>query len=108
MQEAPDRPLLDGIIDNLREKRILLVLDNCEHLIQACALLAERLLGECPESKSILATSREALRVPGERAVPLPTLSIAKPGLDPPTEAAYPAFTGSCQSVLSACCGCSR
>jgi predicted ATPase/DNA-binding SARP family transcriptional activator len=61
------RPPLDTLTDALRDRDTLLVLDNCEHLVQACAVLAERLLRECP-SLRILATSREALGIDGERA----------------------------------------
>jgi predicted ATPase/DNA-binding SARP family transcriptional activator len=67
--------LLDGLIEQLRDKNLLLILDNCEHLIQACATLVEELLGECP-NLFILATSREALGVPGEKAWRLPSLSL--------------------------------
>ncbi len=58
--EEPGVPILEGILEALRGKQLLLVLDNCEHLIEYCAVLAERLLSECPEV-NILATSREAL-----------------------------------------------
>lgn len=64
----------------------LLVLDNCEHLVEACAELADRLLRECPEL-SILATSREALGVRGERAWLVPPLNVPDDGPDAdPTE----------------------
>ena len=56
----------DAILDSLRERRMLLVLDNCEHLVKAAAALAESLLRGCPELH-VLATSREALGVGGER-----------------------------------------
>ena len=64
---------------NLRSRRLLLVLDNCEHLIQAAAALAARLLAACPDLR-ILATSREILGVPGETAFYCPSLSL--PGDD--------------------------
>ena len=54
---------------------MLLVLDNCEHLIEACANLAETLLRSCPELR-VLATSREALGIVGEVAWPVPSLSL--------------------------------
>jgi non-specific serine/threonine protein kinase len=66
VREGPDVPIVDTLVDFLRRKRLLLVLDNCEHLIDACATLAERLLTACP-GLSILATSREPLRIAGER-----------------------------------------
>ena len=73
--ESPDLSLLEGILEHLHDRQLLLILDNCEHLIKACAALAERVLVDCPQV-SILATSREALGVPGERAWLLPTLSL--------------------------------
>ena len=73
--EVPGHALLDGVVEHLQDKQLLVVLDNCEHLIAACAALAGRLLGDCPEV-TILATSREALGVPGEKAWLLPSLSL--------------------------------
>jgi predicted ATPase/DNA-binding CsgD family transcriptional regulator len=72
--ETPGRSLTDAIADDLRDLEILIVLDNCEHLVEACAVLADALLRACP-SLSILATSREALGVAGERTFPVPPLS---------------------------------
>jgi predicted ATPase len=63
------------LLDHLRPKQTLLLLDNCEHLIQACAELAETLLRACPQL-SILATSREGLSITGESAYPVPPLSL--------------------------------
>ncbi|HLN62816.1 MAG TPA: tetratricopeptide repeat protein [Symbiobacteriaceae bacterium] len=57
----------------LEEKRLLLVLDNCEHLVGACAALADFLLQECP-GLTVLATSREPLAIPWETSWPVPTL----------------------------------
>ena len=76
--ESPGAPILEGVLEQLRDRRLLLVLDNCEHLIAACAALTERILEDCPEV-SVLATSREALGVPGEKAWLLPSLSLPKP-----------------------------
>jgi non-specific serine/threonine protein kinase len=61
--------------DYLGSKKVLLVLDNCEHLIEACAELAEALLRSCP-GLCVLATSREALGITGEVAWPVPSLSL--------------------------------
>jgi len=77
--ESPGLPVLDGVAEHLYDKHLLLVLDNCEHLIEACAVLVERLLGDCPQV-SILATSREPLGVPGEKAWYLPSLSLPATG----------------------------
>ena len=73
--DVPGLPTLEGILEALRGKQLLLVLDNCEHLVEECAALAERLLSECPDV-NILATSREGLGVPGESAWLLPSLSL--------------------------------
>ena len=78
---SQDRPVLTALTDYLREKTLLLVLDNCEHVIEACAQLAEHLLQQCPDLR-ILASSREALGVEGEFAQRVPSLSL------PPAEPA--------------------
>jgi predicted ATPase/DNA-binding CsgD family transcriptional regulator len=75
LREQPGRSLTKTLSDNLASKRVLLVLDNCEHLIEACAGLAESLLRSCPELR-VLATSREALGITGEVAWPVPSLSL--------------------------------
>ena len=64
----------DALRDSLRNRRVLLVLDNCEHLLAACARLAEVLLQSGP-GVSVIATSREALRVPGEMIHAVPPLA---------------------------------
>ncbi len=63
------RPPRDTLVDHLRDRRVLLVLDNCEHLLSACALLVDTLLPACPELH-VLATSREPLRTPARRRSP--------------------------------------
>ena len=63
------------LINFLREKKILLILDNCEHLLNICAQLADALLKSCPTLK-ILATSREALGITGEVAYRVPSLEL--------------------------------
>ena len=75
LREIPGSPLLDLIIDYLRSKQLLLILDNCEHLIDACARLADQLLRHCPDLK-ILASSREALGINGETVYRVPSLSL--------------------------------
>ncbi len=75
----PGRTGIHALINYLRDKRLLLVLDNCEHLITACAELVETLLGACP-FLHILATSREPLRAAGEVVWRLSPLAI--PTLD--------------------------
>lgn len=75
VREEADRPLLATLVDHLRPKRVLLLLDNCEHLIDACAGLADTLLRGCPEVK-ILPSSREALGLTGEVVFRVPPLSL--------------------------------
>jgi predicted ATPase/DNA-binding CsgD family transcriptional regulator len=87
------RPVLESLASALRGSRVLLVLDNCEHMVAACAALADTLLRACPRLR-ILATSREALGVPGETAWPVPALTLPGPLAPAPTgAAARPALT---------------
>src|SRR4051795_10866991 len=69
------RPDLEELSVQLAEREALLILDNCEHLLAACAMLAEHLLATCPDLR-ILATSREPLRVPGEVTWRVPSLAL--------------------------------
>jgi len=78
LQSPPGRPILDTLREHLRGQTALLVLDNCEHLIGACAQLAEALLQACP-GLSCLTTSREALGVLGETAYLVPMLFAPDP-----------------------------
>ncbi len=71
---------------------MLLVLDNCEHLIERAALLVSTLLPACPRLK-ILATSREALRVPGEWQIPVPALGLPAQSVDLASASDFPALT---------------
>ncbi|MEO8665287.1 MAG: tetratricopeptide repeat protein [Ignavibacteria bacterium] len=76
--EVPRQDPEETISDYLREKQLLLILDNCEHLIDACSRLAQKLLSNSSELK-IIATSREALRVSGEQIFQVPSLSCPDP-----------------------------
>src|SRR5215210_5399636 len=75
VREQPGRSLTETLSDYLGSKKVLLVLDNCEHLVEACAELAEALLRSSPELR-VLATSREALGITGEVAWLVPSLSL--------------------------------
>ncbi len=75
-QAAP----LNLLVGYLEKRRLLLVLDNCEHLVDACAELAAHLMSYCPNLR-ILATSREALQVPGEVTLRVPPLTVPRPAL---------------------------
>jgi predicted ATPase/DNA-binding CsgD family transcriptional regulator len=74
--ERPEQLLVETLTDVLQSRTALLVLDNCEHLVDACAALAEALLRGCPEMR-ILATSREVLGITGEVGWPVPPLREA-------------------------------
>jgi len=78
LDEAPNTPILTTLTNYLRAKDLLLILDNCEHLIDACAQLADALLRACPQLK-ILASSREALGIVGETPYKIPSLSLPSP-----------------------------
>ena len=78
VREEAGRPLIRSLVDALKAKRILLVLDNCEHLVFACASLAADLLRACP-GVHLLASSREPLHVTGETVYRLPSLSLPDP-----------------------------
>jgi predicted ATPase/DNA-binding CsgD family transcriptional regulator len=77
-REAPGSTLTETLAGHLETKALLLILDNCEHLVGACASLTEALLGRCP-GLSVLATSREALGVEGEILFVVPQLSLPDP-----------------------------
>ena len=79
VRESPNKSLPDSIKAALSEKHVLLILDNCEHLISACASLAYDLLSHCA-NLSILTTSREALNITGETILRVPTLSFPRLG----------------------------
>ena len=74
VSEEPGRPLLETLADVLRRRRLLLALDNCEHLIDVCAQVARQLLASSPGLR-LLITSREPLRVPTETVWRVPPLS---------------------------------
>jgi len=76
LREQSDRPVVDSIVQALVDRAGLLVVDNCEHLLQAAAALLDRLLGACT-SLRVLATSREVLAVPGENVWQVPPLGTA-------------------------------
>ena len=82
LREEPSRPLLATLLDALGSRHLLLVLDNCEHLLAACAELAAALLRGCPHLR-LLATSRERLGIRGETSYRVPSLSTPDPSLHP-------------------------
>ena len=83
--EAPEKTPIDFLSGFLREKQLLLILDNCEHLVEACAELATLLL-QRTQSLTILTTSREILGVTGEIAYRVPPLTMPAAGELPPLD----------------------
>ena len=90
--ERATQDLVETLIEHLDERRLLLVVDNCEHLVDACADLVTALLRGCPKL-CVLATSREPLAVRGESGYVLPGLSI------PQDDASTPAAVGEADAV---------
>ena len=101
LREQLGRLAADALAEHLRLKQILLVLDNCEHLVAASARLATALLCACPHLR-ILATSREALRIDGEQIFVVPPLALSRPSLFAPADAAA-GKTGDQHALFLAC-----
>lgn len=78
LRDEPDHSSLAILLNYLQNKEILLVLDNCEHLIRECAVVLEKLLLNCP-ALQVLVTSREALAIGGEVIRRVPSLSLPEP-----------------------------
>lgn len=78
VREEVGTTIQQALIAALKSKRLLLILDNCEHLVASCAFLAADLLRGCP-NVSILASSREPLNVMGEQTYRVPSLSLPAP-----------------------------
>jgi predicted ATPase/transcriptional regulator with XRE-family HTH domain len=75
----PGRPALEALLDALAPQDVLIVLDNCEHLINGCAKTAEAIARRCPKAR-LLATSREPLGIGGEVIYRVPSMSLPGPG----------------------------
>ncbi|MBV9354234.1 MAG: AAA family ATPase [Chloroflexi bacterium] len=78
--QAPGQQLIGSVVEQLQPRHILVVLDNCEHVVQVCAELADRLLRACPRLR-LLATSRQPLGVAGEVAWRVPPLTVPDPSV---------------------------
>lgn len=87
---APNAELMDRLVVAIREREALLVLDNCEHVIEAAAVFAHRMLGECRRLR-ILATSREPLGITGEALWPVKPLALPEGDAGPDEITASPA-----------------
>jgi predicted ATPase/DNA-binding SARP family transcriptional activator/DNA-binding CsgD family transcriptional regulator len=79
VSERPDQPLADTLADDLRDRKLLLIMDNCEHLVEAAARLIDDFLYSCPRLR-VLATSRELLGISGEVNRVVPSLSLPDNG----------------------------
>ncbi|NRQ37595.1 AfsR/SARP family transcriptional regulator [Nonomuraea sp. NN258] len=91
LQDSRPADPVARLVAALSGRSLLLVLDNCEHLVEAAAALAHRLLGSCPRLR-VLATSREALGITGERLFPVTPLTLPEDGRPPLTGAAVRLF----------------
>ena len=81
VRQEPGRPVLDTLTEAVSGQSLLVLLDNCEHVIDACAKLADALLRGCP-NLALLATSREPLGIDGERVYRVPSLGTPADGAD--------------------------
>jgi predicted ATPase/DNA-binding SARP family transcriptional activator len=81
LRESGEVPITDLLINYFRARTALVIFDNCEHLIESCAQLINSLLASC-QNLSILATSREGLRVSGEIPYRVPSLEVPKPDIE--------------------------
>ena len=89
VQEVPNRSLLETLLEYLKNRTLLLILDNCEHVITQAATVAYTLLAGCPRVR-ILATSREPLHAAGRTNLPA-------------TVAEYPIARDVCSAVRNGC-----
>jgi predicted ATPase/class 3 adenylate cyclase len=85
LKEEPGKPLPQSLVEYLKPRQLLLLLDNCEHLLAASAALADAILRNCPRVR-ILTTSREGLGIVGERIYRVPSLSVPDARKLPPLE----------------------
>jgi predicted ATPase/class 3 adenylate cyclase len=93
LKEEPGKAIAETLAEHLADRRLLLLLDNCEHLLDAVATMADALLRRSPGLR-IIATSREALGIAGEQSYRVPSLSVPEP-----KRAAALAAVASCEAV---------
>ncbi|MFF0630207.1 ATP-binding protein [Streptomyces sp. NPDC004296] len=101
IREQPSMDAVAVLDEFLRERRLLLILDNCDHLVEATAELVDHVLRTAPEVR-VLATSREVLRIAGEHIYPVPPLLAPDPNARTDRS---PARMMSCSSTTSTRCG---
>jgi predicted ATPase len=90
LQEQPNRAVLDTLLIHLKRKRLLIILDNCEHVIDEARSVVGAILHACPEVR-MLATSRESLHVAGEELYRLPSLAVPHGRFRPDQSSQYEA-----------------
>jgi predicted ATPase len=99
IQERADEPVLETVVSAVRDRQLLLVLDNCEHLLDDAAELVQRLIASAPGLR-VLATSRAPLGLTGERQWLVPTLTLPQPDADPLTSPAVRLFLDRARLVM--------
>ncbi|MEV7005397.1 AAA family ATPase [Streptosporangium sp. NPDC051022] len=97
LREQAARPQAEVLADFLADRRLLLVLDTCDHLIDACAALLRRILSDAPHTR-VIATSRRPLGLPGERLMPIEPLAV--PEEDATGSAAVRLFTERARALV--------
>jgi predicted ATPase len=100
VREEPGKPILQTLTAHLKSRKLLVIVDNCEHLMDACANFANTVLRAVREVR-IIATSREALRVPGEQTYPVYPLPV--PSRDAGVELCRAPTPCSCSSSARSC-----
>lgn len=89
LKDEPGEPVLKTLVEYLKSKQLLLLLDNCEHLVSACAQLADSIMRACPDV-GILASSREALGIAGETTYRVPSMAFPDPNMAKTPESLIP------------------
>jgi transcriptional regulator with XRE-family HTH domain len=103
VRETAASPLLQSLIDALRPRRLLLILDNCEHVLEACAELLDGLLRTCPDVR-VLATSREPIGMAGEVVWRVPSLTLPDARIPATPQAWSPTPARGCSSTARGQC----
>jgi predicted ATPase/DNA-binding XRE family transcriptional regulator len=91
VQQVPDRPILDTLVAYLKNKKLLLILDNCEHVLESARSSAAAILSQCPDLR-LLTTTRQPLKIAGERVYRIASLTLPSEGASPLTAAQAAAY----------------
>jgi predicted ATPase/class 3 adenylate cyclase len=87
IKQRPNTQIIDALVEGIAERELLLILDNCEHLVESVVEMVDQLLRRCPRLH-VLATSREALGIPGESLLPVTSMTLPDVDAGPPDLAA--------------------